>query len=98
MKIAFEMHARQPDVELIKNLAVRHTNRARQFRLGNFKEANVRAVEDYVGGVNITPTHAFIDGEFLGHCVRSPRVSEGNTSIHTSSNQTNGASPWPLTT
>src|SRR5205814_343832 len=98
MKIAFEMHARQPDVELVKNLSVRHTDRAKQLRLGNFKEANVRAVEDDVGGVNIAPTNAFFDGELLGHCVRSPSVSEGNASIHTSSNQANGASPWPLTT
>src|SRR5205085_3512955 len=60
------MHARQPDVELIKDLSVRHTDRAKQFRLGNFKEANVRAIEDDVGGVNITPTHAFFNGELLG--------------------------------
>src|SRR5438874_12406538 len=66
MKVAFEMHARQPDVELIKDLSVRHTDRAKQFRLGNFKEANVRALEDDVGGVNITPTHAFFNGELLG--------------------------------
>src|SRR5205814_1892962 len=61
-----EMHARQPDVELIKNLSVRHTDRAKQFRLGNFKEANVRAIENNVSGVYITPTHAFFDGELLG--------------------------------
>src|SRR2546423_7014189 len=98
MKIAFEMHARQPDVELVEDLAVGHPDRAKQFRLGNFKEANIRAVENYVRRVDITPTHAFFDGELLGHCVRSPSVSEGNASIHTLSNQTNGASPWPLTT
>src|SRR5205085_8800503 len=36
------------------------------FRLGNFKEANIRAVEDDVGGIDIAPTNALFDGELLG--------------------------------
>src|SRR5437764_12222690 len=82
MKVAFEMHARQPDVELIKDFAVRHTDRAKQFRLGNFKEANVRAVEDDVGGVDITPTHALFDSELLRmiHRIHRNEVSTGSDS------------------
>src|SRR4051812_24469276 len=50
-KIAFEMNPRQPDIEFIEDLSVRHPDRAKQLRLGNFKETNVRAVEDNRSGI-----------------------------------------------
>ena len=65
MKIAFQMNARQPDVEFIENFAVRHADGSKQFRLGNFKEANVRAIEDYRGRIDIAPAHALFDGELF---------------------------------
>src|SRR5581483_3654948 len=66
MKVAFEVHARQPDIKFIEYLSIRHTDRAKQFRLGDFKEANVRAVKDDVGGINVAPTDALFNGELMG--------------------------------
>src|ERR1051326_4099285 len=67
MKITFEVHSRQPDVELIENFPVRHTGGAKQFGFGNFKKANVRAVEDYRRRIDITPAHAFFNSELSCH-------------------------------
>mgnify|MGYP003694509701 CR=1 FL=1 len=66
MKVAFEMNARQPDIEFIKDLAVRHAHGPKQFRLGDFKEANVRAVENNAGSVDVAPAHAFFNSEAVG--------------------------------
>ena len=46
MEVAFQMNARQPHVEFVKHDAVRQANRAKQFRFGKLKEANVRAIEN----------------------------------------------------
>src|SRR5438132_11173104 len=77
MKVTLQMHARQPDVQLVEDHAVRQTDRAEQFRLGNFKKANVRAVKNDAGGVHIAPAHAFFDSELLAlshltHCLIDP--------------------------
>ena len=65
MEVAFQMNARQPDVELVKHHAVGQTNRAKQFRLGEFKEAYVGAVENYARGIDVAPAHALFDGVFF---------------------------------
>ena len=65
MEVAFEMNAWQPHIKLVKHNAVRQTNRAEQFRLGEFKEPNVRALEDDTRGVDIAPAHTLLDRVFL---------------------------------
>jgi hypothetical protein len=61
MEVAFQMHARQPNVERVKHDAVRQTNRTEEFSLGEFKEAYVGAVENYARSIYIAPTHALCD-------------------------------------
>ena len=62
------MNAGQPDVEFIEDFSVRHPHGAKQFRLGNFKKPNVRAVEDDRRRIDIAPAHALFDREFGIHC------------------------------
>ena len=68
MKVALQMNAGQPDVQLVEDHAIWQTDSAEQFRLGNFKKANVRAVKNDAGGVHVAPAHAFFDGEFFQLC------------------------------
>src|SRR6185369_10741400 len=46
MKVTLEMHARQPDMQLIKHYSVMQSNGSKQLRLSVFKEVNVSAVEN----------------------------------------------------
>src|SRR6185369_3882655 len=46
MKVTLEMHARQPDMQLIKHHSVVQPDGAKQLRLGIFKEVNISAVKD----------------------------------------------------
>ncbi len=60
------MHARQPDIQIVKYLAVGHAHRAKQFGLSYFKKADVRTVENNSRGVDVAPQYTFFDGEFPG--------------------------------
>jgi hypothetical protein len=55
------MYAWQPDVELIKHLAIGHTSSPKQFCFRDFKEAKIRAVKDNSRGVNVAPQDAFFN-------------------------------------
>lgn len=68
MEVAFQVNARQPDIELVKHNAVRQTYCAKQFRLGEFKKADVSAVENYSRRVDVAPADALLDGVFLVLC------------------------------
>ena len=65
MKVAFKVHARQPDIEFVEDFAVRHADRSKQLGLSNLKEANVRAVKNNSRRVDIAPAHTFFDGELF---------------------------------
>src|SRR5258706_335491 len=68
-KVAFQMHPRQPDIQIVKNFSIRQACDAEKFRLGNFEEAKIRAIEDNPRGVNVAPQDAFFNREFFrfGH-------------------------------
>ncbi len=55
----------KPDIQLVKDLAVGNSRRAKQFSFGDFKKANVRAIGNNSRRINVAPAHAFFDGEFL---------------------------------
>src|SRR6266849_9411494 len=61
MKIAFDVHARQPNVQLVKHDAVGQVHRTKEFRLGEFKEANVGAVKNNARRVNVAPAHSLFN-------------------------------------
>ena len=63
-EITLDMNARQPDVELLEHYAVRQADGAKQLGFSEFKEANVRAVENDAGSINIAPTHPLFDCVF----------------------------------
>src|SRR5712691_2983510 len=65
MKIAFDVHARQPNVQLVKHDAVRQVHGTKEFRLGEFKEANVGAVKNNARRVNVAPAHALLNRIFF---------------------------------
>jgi len=65
MEVAFQVNPGQPDVEFFKHYRIRQVHRAKQFRLSNFKKANVGAVENYARGVDVAPTDSIFDGVFL---------------------------------
>lgn len=65
MKVAFKMDSGQPNIKLVKDNAVRQSHGAKEFRLGEFKEANVRAIKNNTCGIDVAPADAFFDGEFL---------------------------------
>src|SRR6476469_5324020 len=65
MKVTLEMHARQPDLQLVKHHSIMQPNRAKQLRLGKLEEVNVSAVKDYARGVNVAPAHALFNREFF---------------------------------
>jgi hypothetical protein len=65
VKVAFEMHARQPDVQLVKEHAVVKSNFTKQLRLSVFEEVNVRAVKNNARGINVAPAHALFNREFF---------------------------------
>src|SRR5688572_32667776 len=44
-KVTFQMHARQPDLEFIKHVAVGQSDFAKQLRFSKLKEVNVRSEE-----------------------------------------------------
>jgi hypothetical protein len=67
MKIAFDVHAWQPHVQLVKHNAVGQVYRAKEFRFGKLKEANVRAVKNDARRIDVTPAHAFLNRIFFVH-------------------------------
>jgi hypothetical protein len=73
MEVTHEMDAWQPNVDFLKHHTVRQANGAEQFRLGDFKKTNVRAVENYARRVDISPADSIFDGVLLmlGHCFDS---------------------------
>src|SRR6266516_6270407 len=66
MEVAFQVYARQPDVEFVKHHTVRQANGSEQLRLSEFEKADVGAVKDDARGIDVTPAHALFDGEFPG--------------------------------
>src|SRR5262245_7728844 len=65
MKVTLQMHARQPDIQLIKHHSVMQPYGTKQLRLGILKEVNVSTVKDNARRIDITPAHALFDGKFL---------------------------------
>lgn len=65
MKVTLEVNARQPHFEFVEHFAVGQSDGAKQFRLGNLEEANVRAVEDDSRRVNVTPTYSLFNRKFF---------------------------------
>src|SRR5436190_21178304 len=79
MKIAFEMYARQPDIKFVKDFSIRHAGRPKQFRLGDFKEPNIRAVKNNAGSVDVAPADTFFNSE-AGWLAHVDEVSTGSGS------------------
>jgi hypothetical protein len=65
MKITFDMNSREPDVEFFEHDAVGQADSAKQLRFSKFKEANIGAIENNTGGINIAPAYALFDGVLL---------------------------------
>src|SRR6185436_967953 len=65
MKVTFEMHARQPNPELVKEHSVMQPNGTKQFRLRKLEEMNVSAVKDNARRIDITPAHALFNRKFF---------------------------------
>src|SRR6185369_12646307 len=65
MKITLEMHARQPDLQLVKHHSIMQPDSTKQLRLSKLEEVNVSAVENNARGVDIAPPHALFNREFL---------------------------------
>src|SRR6266496_542118 len=64
-EVTFEMHAGQPDIELVKHHAVRQSDRAKQLGFSKLEETDIGAVENNSGSVDVAPTHALLNPEFL---------------------------------
>src|SRR5437764_194386 len=62
-EVAFEVRARQPDVQFVEHDAVWQADGAEQFGLGELEEAYVSAVKNYARGVNVAPADALLDAE-----------------------------------
>ena len=62
-EVAFEVGARQPDVQFVEHHAVGEAGGAEQLRLGELEEAYVSTVEDYPRGVNVAPADALLDAK-----------------------------------
>src|SRR5262249_44347894 len=68
MKVTLEVHARQPDRQLVKHHAVVQAGCTKQLRLSKLEEMNVSAVKDDARGVDVAPADAFFNREFLVVC------------------------------
>jgi hypothetical protein len=58
------MAPRQPDVELLKHLTVGEAEAAEHFAFSELKKANVRTVKNDLGGIDISPSDALLNGKF----------------------------------
>lgn len=60
-KVAFQMRAWQPDIQLVKQHAVRQADGAEKLRFGELEKAYVSTVEDNTRRIHISPTHALFN-------------------------------------
>src|SRR5688500_1777115 len=74
MKITLEVNTRQPNIELFEHYTVGQAHGAKKLRFREFEEANVGAIENDSGGIDIAPAYALFDGVFQHGCrVSGPR-------------------------
>src|SRR5689334_12272811 len=64
-KVTLEMHARQPDLQLVKHLAVSQADFAKQLSLGKLEEVNVSAVKNNARRVDIAPADTLFNRKRL---------------------------------
>src|SRR5687767_1577852 len=68
MKITLEVNTRQPNIELFEHYTVGQAHGAKKLRFREFEEANVGAIENDAGGIDIAPAYALFDGVFQHGC------------------------------
>jgi hypothetical protein len=59
------MHARQPDLQLVKHLSVSESDFSKQLRFGKLEEVNVSTVKNNARRVDVAPAHALFNRKFL---------------------------------
>src|SRR5215210_4953099 len=63
MKVALEMHTRQPDLQLIEHHSIMKANFSEEFCFSKLKEVNVSAIEDDARSIDIAPAHTLFNSE-----------------------------------
>src|SRR5439155_15161222 len=62
-KVALDVHARQPDSDVIEQRPIRQSAVPEELRLGQSEETEIRLIVDDAGGVDVFPSNVFGDGE-----------------------------------
>src|ERR1700737_828838 len=65
VKICFEMHARQPAVERVKDFAVRHPGFPEQLGFSNLDKTDERSVADDARGIDVAPTNVLFNRKWF---------------------------------
>jgi len=67
VEITFDVHTRQPNVQLVKHDAVGQVDGPEEFRFREFEETNVSAVKNNARRVNIAPAYALLNRVLFVH-------------------------------